>query len=243
MEGERELTIDELAAETHVPTRTIRFYQSTGALPKPTIKGRVAYYGQAHVERLANITALQDRGLQIKAIREVLDRAERGEFDVADWLGTHDKLTSPWTPDAPKVMTAAELQAELEGRRPGILGELVRVGAVERRGDAYLVESPALFAMALRLERVGVPVDTLRAALELMKKHLGRLAGDLTDFLVENADAFGDGDDAYAELRPVTLDAVRIVFGRAMDRSLAKAKESRAAAAFRPRRRDKSKRR
>ena len=87
----REYTIDELASVTRVPSRTIRFYQSEGALPKPTIRGRVAYYGQAHVERLAQITALQDRGLQIRAIRDVLSRAEKGEFSLQEWLGSHDR--------------------------------------------------------------------------------------------------------------------------------------------------------
>src|SRR5690606_5948578 len=98
-----EYTIDELATATRVPSRTIRFYQSEGALPKPTIKGRVAYYGQAHVERLAQITELQDRGLQIKAIRAVLARAEKGEFSLQEWLGSHDKLAAPWAADRPKV--------------------------------------------------------------------------------------------------------------------------------------------
>ena len=40
---------------TRVPSRTIRYYQSKGALPKPTIRGRVAFYGPGHVERLANL--------------------------------------------------------------------------------------------------------------------------------------------------------------------------------------------
>src|SRR5688500_15679931 len=81
----KELTIDELATLTRVPSRTIRFYQSEGALQKPIIKGRVAYYGPAHVERLAQITSLQDRGLQIKAIRDVLNRTESGEFSLQEW--------------------------------------------------------------------------------------------------------------------------------------------------------------
>ena len=46
------LTIDELAAPVGVPTRTIRFYQARGALMRPEIRGRVAFYGDAHVERL-----------------------------------------------------------------------------------------------------------------------------------------------------------------------------------------------
>ena len=43
-------TIDELAAASHVPSRTIRFYQSKGVLMAPQIKGRVAFYGDEHVE-------------------------------------------------------------------------------------------------------------------------------------------------------------------------------------------------
>ena len=42
MSDATEYTIDELARVSRVPSRTIRFYQSEGALPKPTIKGRVA---------------------------------------------------------------------------------------------------------------------------------------------------------------------------------------------------------
>src|ERR1700736_252629 len=43
-------TIDQLAAVTSVPSRTIRFYQAQGALPRPHRVGRVAHYGPEHVE-------------------------------------------------------------------------------------------------------------------------------------------------------------------------------------------------
>ena len=56
--AEQQLTIDELAAASKVASRTIRFYQSRGALMPPAIKGRVAYYGQPHVERLKLIAQL-----------------------------------------------------------------------------------------------------------------------------------------------------------------------------------------
>jgi MerR HTH family regulatory protein len=49
---EAELTIDELAADSRIPSRTIRFYQQKGVLLPPVIKGRVAYYGPRHKERL-----------------------------------------------------------------------------------------------------------------------------------------------------------------------------------------------
>lgn len=230
---EREYTIDELAAATRVPSRTIRFYQSEGALPKPTIRGRVAYYGPAHVERLTQITALQDRGLQIKAIRDALSRAERGEFSLQDWLGSHDQLSAPWASDRPKVMSEAELSAELAGRRPGLLGELIRLGTVARKGDAYLVESPSLLGLALRLDAVGTPLPVVDGAFRILHKSLGRLADELTAYFIKNADDLGDNvERAYDELRPVSLDAVRVVFAREMERALRRATESGATAAF-----------
>jgi DNA-binding transcriptional MerR regulator len=241
-DAEKEYTIDELATATRVPSRTIRFYQSEGALQKPIIKGRVAFYGAAHVERLAQITELQDRGLQIKAIRDVLNRAESGEFSLQEWLGSHDQLSEPWAGDRAKVLTEAELQEELAGRRPGLVGELIRIGAIERKGDAYLVESPALFSLALRLEGVGMPLETVKGTFALLGKHLGRLSDDLVSFFVKNADALGDdADKAYAELRPVSLEAVRIVFAREMERTLRKATETGATAVFTRRKRTKKK--
>ncbi len=226
-------TIDELSALTRVPSRTIRFYQSAGALPKPDIRGRVAYYGESHKERLELIAKLQDRGLQIKAIREVLVEAEKGAYSVEEWLGLHERLSAPWDADRPKILGAAELALELEGHRPGLAAELLRAKVIERRGDAYLVDSPQLFGLVLRMEKVGVPTDVSREAAELMKKHLSRLASDLTDFIVKRGDALGpDLNVAYEELRPVSLEAVRVMFAREMERAVRKANESGAASAL-----------
>lgn len=237
---EAEYTIDELATVTRVPSRTIRFYQSAGALPKPTIRGRVAIYGKAHVERLEQIAMLQDRGLQIKAIRSVIEQAEKGEFSIQEWLGLHDKLSSPWAGDRPKILGEAELQALLKEHRPGLAAELVRTQAVERRADTWLVNSPALLDLALRLERVGVTVDQSREAAGLLHKHLSKLAQDLTTFFIERTDMGGEAlDRAYEEFRPVSIEAVRIMFAREMERAVRKANESGAASALSKRRRSK----
>src|SRR5207302_4738297 len=80
-----EYTIDQLATLTRVPSRTIRFYQSKGALPSPRIRGRVAYYGPDHIERLKLIGSLQDRGLRIRAIRDLLVQADKGELALNEW--------------------------------------------------------------------------------------------------------------------------------------------------------------
>src|ERR1700722_10707762 len=120
------LTIDDLASVARVPSRTIRFYQSRGALMPPEIRGRVAYYGKPHIDRLKLIAQLQDRGLSIGAICDLLKTIERGEIDLAEWLGVEEQLHTPWADDRPRTVSEAELY-ELAGvRRHGLLAELLR---------------------------------------------------------------------------------------------------------------------
>ena len=54
--SQESMTIDQIAAVTGIPGRTIRYYQSRGALMPPEIRGRVAYYSEQHVERLELIS-------------------------------------------------------------------------------------------------------------------------------------------------------------------------------------------
>ena len=98
------LTIDELAAASRVPSRTIRFYQTRGALMNPEIRGRVAYYGKPHVERLKLIAQLQDRGLRIDAIGDLMKRIDRGEVDLAEWLGVEEQMQAPWALDHARTL-------------------------------------------------------------------------------------------------------------------------------------------
>src|SRR5215469_10785844 len=100
-----EYTIDDLASASRLPSRTIRFYQSRGALMSPEIRGRVAYYGTPHLERLKLIAQLQDRGLRIDAIRDLLSSIDRGEVDLAEWLGVEQQVQAPWANDQPRTLT------------------------------------------------------------------------------------------------------------------------------------------
>ena len=226
-------TIDELATVTRLPSRTIRFYQSKGALPGPKIRGRVAYYGGEHVERLKLIGELQDRGLRIKAIRDILGKVDKGELVLGEWLGLEHKLQEPWANDRPRVMTPAELTELVGDRPPGFLAELLRLREIERKGDSYLVRSPALLQVALKLEAGGVDLETAVGAGALLRKHLAKMAGELVDYFFKRAgEGFGsdttaaDLGKAYETLRPMGMEAVRVVFAREMERSLRKLLDS-----------------
>jgi len=221
-----DLTIDDLAREAGIPSRTVRFYQTRGLLPRPEMRGRVAHYGPAHVERLRLIAQLQDRGLKIKAIHELLGRVERGETRLEEWLGLEDRLREPWAGDESRIVNAEELAALAGDLRPGRLADLVRHGLVTRRGGSFLVPSLALLQLALRLETAGVDLDTVAGLQRTLRKRLSRTAEELAEpFLsrrarkatASHAPALGD---VLRELRPIALEAVRLVFAQEMERVL-----------------------
>jgi DNA-binding transcriptional MerR regulator len=239
-EAAKEYTIDELAAVTRVPSRTIRFYQSAGALPRPNIRGRVAWYDDRHVERLKLVATLQDRGLTIKAIRDVLAQAEKGEFSMREWLGLHEELRAPWVPDQPRLITEAELGAMVKDQRPGLVADLSRLKVIERRGETYFIPSPTLLEIGLRLERAGVGIDFAEEATGVLRKHLARSADELAALFVRRADTLGDDlRAAYEELKPAAIDAVRVLFAREMEEAIRKVEDTGAASALRRKRRAK----
>jgi DNA-binding transcriptional MerR regulator len=221
-ESEAGYTIDELAAKTGVPSRTIRFYQSKGVLPAPTIKGRVAQYGESHAERLALIAQLQDRGLRIDAIRDVLVRVDKGELDVGEWLGLSAQLRAPWADDAARTVTEEQLYELAGTKRPGLVADLVRAGLVERHGDVLLVRSPALLRVAMRLARAGVDLKTAQRAEELLRRYLGRAASELAEHFVDRGVRDDDVEPtaAFEALRDAGPEAVRIVFAQEMEKVL-----------------------
>jgi DNA-binding transcriptional MerR regulator len=225
-----EYTIDELAAAAKVPSRTIRFYQSRGALMPPEIRGRVAYYGDAHIERLKLIAQLQDRGLRIDAIRDLLSSIDRGEVDLAEWLGVEQQVNAPWANDQPRTVTEEGLYELVGSRRPGLVADLLRHHMIERHGDVYLVQSPALLGIAMRLEGAGIDLGTALRAEGLVRKHVGRAASELVEMFVHG---FGEGaisprefGPSFDSLRALGMEAVRIIFGRAMEQELRKLYES-----------------
>src|SRR6185437_15123366 len=191
-------TIDELAALSKVPSRTIRFYQAKGVLPRPELRGLVAYYGPAHVERLKLIASLQDRGLRIDTIRDLLARIDKGELDINEWLGLDAQLQGPWANDQPRTVTEAELVEMVGEARPGLIAALVRAKLALRHGDVFLVKSPALLHVAARLLAAGVDLEITSEAAEILRKHLGRAAGDLAEHFFAHARE-GFGRDATPE--------------------------------------------
>ena len=74
------MRVEELALAADVSVDTIRYYQKQRLLPAPGRDGRLAYYDDEHLERIARIKELQRRGFTLAVIRRFL----AGELDPAD---------------------------------------------------------------------------------------------------------------------------------------------------------------
>jgi DNA-binding transcriptional MerR regulator len=237
------MTIDELAAQVGVPTRTIRFYQARGALMRPEIRGRVAYYGAGHVERLKLIAQLQDRGLRIDAIRDLVVSIDKGELDLAEWLGIEQEVQAPWADDQARTVDEAGLYALAGNRRPGLVADLLRAKLAIRHGDVFLVPSPALLGIAMRLVAAGIELPTATAAADVLHKHLGRAVKDLIELFLRGVRhgevAMGEPEVTFASLRPLGIEAVKLLFAREMEKELRKLLESGALRELRTRKRRK----
>jgi len=69
---EKAISLAELAEQTGVPVRTIRFYIARKLLPGPQQAGRGATYGEDHRKRLEEIKKLQAKGLTLNEIARSL---------------------------------------------------------------------------------------------------------------------------------------------------------------------------
>ena len=77
----------ELAEDSRVPARTIRYYIARGVLPPPVVGGRAALYAEEHLERLTRIQKLQAHGLTLAQIAWKLgeQRPQRDLVEPTAW--------------------------------------------------------------------------------------------------------------------------------------------------------------
>jgi DNA-binding transcriptional MerR regulator len=221
------LTLEELAEASGVPPRTIRYYQAEKLLQKPerdAHDARVARYGPEHVERLRLVGELRDRGLKLPAIRTLLNEGD-ASTRVADWLGLDASLRGSWGEGTPRLVGRDELAALLADAPPGTQGHLEDAGLLVRQGSSWLLPSPNLLDLCLRLVRDGVRIDLVVEAGEILQKYLRKAADQLIElFVTALGQGFGAGADTATlveALRPAAGDAAGLIFGLELERAIA----------------------
>jgi DNA-binding transcriptional MerR regulator len=222
--------LPQLAAAAGVSARTIRYYQAERLLPPPAKRGREAIYDGAHLERLALIGELRDRGLTLRTIRELVT-SDHPTTTVSQWLDVDATLTAPWSDDRPRTVTRDELVELVRrsgGDRPGLIGELQAAGFVQQNvGGDWTVNSPALLHYAVRLEQANIDVDITANVRDLLRRRLANTVDDSVKLLVERTGkGFAGGatteelETAIAALRPIAREMSSLILAQEVERAL-----------------------
>jgi DNA-binding transcriptional MerR regulator len=138
------LSIGELATQTGLPVRTIRFYSDAGVVPEVE-RSEAGYrlYGPEALARLGLVRTLRDLGVDLATIRRVLER----EVSVADVAAAH----------------AAAIDAQIRVLRV----QKAVLGAVARRGaDPKEMQRMHKLAQLSDDERKRIVADFLEEAFE-----------------------------------------------------------------------------
>jgi DNA-binding transcriptional MerR regulator len=158
------LRIDDLARLSGIPSRTIRFYNTQGLLPSPTMRGRVAYYNQEHVLVLGIIRELKEQqNLPLEIIKHLLEiRAQHG--DVQMNLALKQRMMRAFSGGGSQVrLTQEELiqQAHVTAEQ---VHDLIKQGLLlplesDEHEMFFTGDDLLLLDLYQRLEQLGLPLS------------------------------------------------------------------------------------
>jgi DNA-binding transcriptional MerR regulator len=222
------MTIDELARRTGMTVRNIRAHQSRGLLPAPEVRGRTGYYGDQHIARIELIREMQSEGLNLEAIRRMLEGVGGASSEMLDFTRA---LRAPFEDEEPEILTAAEIADRWgadEEPEPAVLSRAEKLGVLREMGEGrYEVISPRLLRAGGELAQLGVSPQVALDVVENVRRHAQGVARTFIDLFVrevwEPFDAAGRPEedwqkvlDALERLRPLASDALLAIFGVAM---------------------------
>jgi DNA-binding transcriptional MerR regulator len=157
------MRVEELALAADVSVDTVRYYQKQHLLTPPGRDGRLAFYGDEHLARIARIKGLQRRGFTLAVIRRFL----AGELDPADEpLAAAVAAAGDDGDEAEERFDVDELAARV-GVPTSMIEALVREGLLVPRTSAgepgFTAADVAVLKGGLRLLEAGLPLPELFA--------------------------------------------------------------------------------
>lgn len=224
------LTIEQLAAATGLTVRNIREHQTRGLLPPPEMEGRKGSYDTRHVARLKFVQQLQAEGLNLQAIRWLLQRAPSDATEEV--VRFEQALFAPWRTDGPTHWTTAELAERLGPIDETLLRRAVDLDVLRPADDdTWEVVSQRLIEAGVDLHTLGIPLDAALDIVELLQEHTGAVARSFVALFVDHvwkpfdragrpAEQWDDIRTALERMRPIATQALLAVFHQSMEATI-----------------------
>jgi DNA-binding transcriptional MerR regulator len=230
------MTIGELARRTGMTIRNIRAHQTRGLLPPPEVQGRTGYYNEDHVARIELTREMQAEGINLEAIRRVLESSEGSSREMVDFARA---VRAPFEDETPEIIDADEMAAEwgVETLDPKLLTQAEKMGILRQLPDGKIeIISPRLQRAGTALVELGVSPQAGLETAELMRRRSEEVARAFVELFVreiwEPFDKAGRPEEdwpkvreALDRMRPLASDALLAMFQIAMGESTEKAGE------------------
>jgi DNA-binding transcriptional MerR regulator len=233
--AEGEMTIRELAERTGMTVRNIRAHQTRGLLPPPVVRGRTGYYNEEHVARIELTKEMQADGLNLEAIRRVLESGDGSASAIFDFTRA---LRAPFEDEAPEIFEAEELAAIWGGEvDPALIARAEELGVFRALpGGRIEAISPRLLRAAAELAKLGIGPEGTIATAEKLRGHADGVARVFVELFVreiwEPFDRAGRPErdwprmsEALERMRPLAAGALLATFQIAMGEAIEKQSE------------------
>lgn len=227
-----EMTIRQLAERTGMTVRNIRAHQTRGLLPPPVVRGRTGYYGEEHVARIELTREMQADGLNLEAIRRVLDSGDGSATALSDFTRA---LRAPFEDEAPEIFEPEEIGLWGAGEAdPKLFARAERLGIVRSLPDGRVeVISPSLLRAARELAELGVGAEAALRTAERLRRHADGVARAFVElFAKEVWQPFEEAgrpesewprmSEALERMRPLAAGALQASFQIAMGEAVEK---------------------
>jgi DNA-binding transcriptional MerR regulator len=230
------MTIGELARRTGMTVRNIRAHQTRGLLPAPEVHGRTGYYNEEHVARVELTREMQAEGLNLEAIRRVLESTEGSSTEIIDFARA---VRAPFEDETPEIFERGEL-AEIWGAKeldPKLIRRGEKLGIMRELPDGKIETiSPRLQRAGGALVELGVSPEAALDTADKLRRQADAAARTFVDLFVKEIwEPFNEAGrpeedwpkvrEALDRMRPLASDAVLAMFQIAMGEATEKAGE------------------
>jgi DNA-binding transcriptional MerR regulator len=230
------MTIGELARRTGMTIRNIRAHQTRGLLPPPEVYGRTGYYDESHVARVELTREMQSEGLNLEAIRRVLESTGGSSQEIVDFARA---VRAPFEDETPEIFDAEELAASWRVDRvdPKLVHQSEKLGILRELPDGMIeVLSPRLHQAGQALIELGVSPAAGLATAAKLHRHADAVARAYIDLFVEEIwepferagrpeEDWPKVREALDRMRPLASDALLAMFQITMGDETEKAGE------------------